>query len=460
MFKNTYLHIAYFLCAISLISCTETKKKDYTFFGGKIVNPKSNFVYITNYQDFSDSIYLDKSNSFKKTYRNLKEGLYYFKHGHEFQYVYFSENDSVLLRLNTWNFDETLTFSGANAERNNELIKSFLESEKDNKFVYKFYESNSFLFSAVLDSMINVKNNQIETYKIENPKVSENFLHILEITKKYPLYSKIERYPMVHKNKMQIQSFPNLKNSFFDFRKNINLNNDNLIFYDPYYNYVVNRLYSEAYQSGIKSGTNEFTVNLLETIGKNISSKSIKNDLLNRVIVNHFYRKSTCNINKEAFNVFFKLSTDEDNNALIKKLYQDATKLHKEDKLLSFYVNDYSNSKKNIIHKIKNKNCVLFFKNATYSSDDWIASRINFLTKKYPRLTFYIIDIDDTTKKHINRLDIKNQFYLPKTSTAHNFLQSKYTRTVLVDKKGVIVNGFASLSSPKIIKQLEDLSKK
>ena len=65
--------------------------------------------------------------------------MYYFRHGNENQYIYLEPQDSLMLRLNTWDFDESIVFAGKGAERNNILIDCFLQEERDNKM---FYELN------------------------------------------------------------------------------------------------------------------------------------------------------------------------------------------------------------------------------------------------------------------------------------------------------------------------------
>ena len=44
----------------------------------------------------------------------------------------------LMLSLNTWNFDESLVFSGIGAERNNILIDCFLQVEKDETTFYQY----------------------------------------------------------------------------------------------------------------------------------------------------------------------------------------------------------------------------------------------------------------------------------------------------------------------------------
>ena len=126
-----------FLTLIVLASCNTTKNDDNaTYFGGKIINPKSKYVTLFSMEKIIDTLFLDKNNSFLGKLENLNEGLYYFIHGNENQYIYLEPKDSLMLRLNTWDFDESLVFAGKGAERNNILIDCFLEEEKDDKITY------------------------------------------------------------------------------------------------------------------------------------------------------------------------------------------------------------------------------------------------------------------------------------------------------------------------------------
>ena len=77
-----------------------------------------------------DSARLDSHNKFSFTLDSLKLGLYTFKHGAEFQYLYLEPKDSLLMYLNTWDFDESLIFSGKGSAKNNFLIKLYLDQER------------------------------------------------------------------------------------------------------------------------------------------------------------------------------------------------------------------------------------------------------------------------------------------------------------------------------------------
>jgi hypothetical protein len=130
--------LQYILLYFTLSSCVSDKIINATYFGGKIINPKSNLVVLKTMEKVVDTFFLDSKNKFIGKIEKANEGLYYFSHGDENQYVYIEPNDSLMLRLNTWDFDESLVFVGKGAERNNILIDCFLENENDNKLFYNF----------------------------------------------------------------------------------------------------------------------------------------------------------------------------------------------------------------------------------------------------------------------------------------------------------------------------------
>ena len=117
-----------------LFSCnTSSNSKSNTYFGGEIINPKSNIVLLLKNEKVIDEILLDENNRFISEYPSLEEGLYTFKHGNEFQYIYFEPADSILIRLNTWDFDESIVFSGLGSSKNEFLINLFLQNEKEER---------------------------------------------------------------------------------------------------------------------------------------------------------------------------------------------------------------------------------------------------------------------------------------------------------------------------------------
>ena len=106
--------LLYFLILI-IASCNTAKKDNSTvYFAGEIVNPTNDQILLFKGDMVIDSAKLDGENRFAFQLNSLDEGLYHFYHAPEEQYVYIEKGDSLQIRLNTVDFDESLVFSGSN----------------------------------------------------------------------------------------------------------------------------------------------------------------------------------------------------------------------------------------------------------------------------------------------------------------------------------------------------------
>src|SRR5690606_3647635 len=99
------------------------------YFGGEIINPNNGYVMLYGPNEMEDTLFLDDDNRFYKKLENLEAGLYTFVHSGEYQMVLIEPQDSIMARLNTMDFDESLVFSGNGSKKNNFLINAFLENE-------------------------------------------------------------------------------------------------------------------------------------------------------------------------------------------------------------------------------------------------------------------------------------------------------------------------------------------
>jgi hypothetical protein len=462
MTKYIYNYIALSFLCVTLLGCTNVEENSSTFFGGKIINPKTKFVVLYANDKVIDTLILNDSNKFLGTYNNLDEGLYYFQHGNENQYIYLEPRDSLMLRLNTWDFDESLVFAGQGAERNNILIDIFLETENERKNFYQLNNLNSKGYKSKIDSIIEFKLHTYNDYKEKHPKETESYFKILKTALVYPIYSRVERYPINHVYISRKDDFPKIEASFYDYRSSLDFDNNSLMYYTPYARYITNYLYNITYSMGHKPMKDEFssgfTLDLLNTINAKINSKDSKNAFLKRTVLDHFYRKSSCNLNQKTFDVFFTLSSNEKDKALLKNLIEDNKLIRKGDEIKGFKISDFTNQPINIEDFTINKNTVLLFWSKEYISKSMISTRIPYLQNKYPSLNFAVIEIDGDNTNRIKDIDIKNQYFINSKTLENNFLTSKMHRTILVNKNGIVENGYAAISSGNIYKQLKELS--
>ncbi|NCT09215.1 MAG: hypothetical protein GW772_03925 [Flavobacteriia bacterium] len=448
---------------ISIISCKSDKKLTYAYFGGKIIHPKSNHVILYSMDQVIDTFYLDNDDKFIGKVTLPVEGLFYFSHGYENQHVYLEPGDSVLLRLNTWNFDESLVFVGKGAERNNILIDCFLEDEKESFSFHEFNKLDSKEFQRKIASSLKSNIELYNEYAESHPQETDGFKKVLKVALTYPLYARMEKYPILNAKYAKSEQLPKINNSFYDYRKFAKIDNDSLIYYPPYSQYVRNYLYNETYSLGHppmkKNYSPKFTSDLMTIIDKKISFENTKNAFLKQTVISHFYNKSSCELNEETFEKYFKLSTNEEDKILVRKLLNDTKAVVASNQLQDFNINDYSNATLSIFDVIKQKNALLFFWSPEYVSESYIFSRMNFLSINYTNIIFIPVKIDGKKSERVESLDIKSQYYLPDDSKANDFLTCKMPRCILVDKKGKVMNGFASISSSNLSDYLEILNK-
>ncbi|MEM6687070.1 MAG: transaldolase, partial [Bacteroidota bacterium] len=182
-----------FIC----LGCNDSQNKtteDVVYFGGEIINPVDDYVVLYHKGEFVDSLKLDDKNRFMGRFKNHKDGLYKFYHYPEYQYIYLEKGDSLLLRLNTYKFDESLFFTGKGAEKNNFYIELFLLNASHERPVYEYTKLNSEAFLNKIDSLQDIKLAKQQKFLKDNPNVSEAFKVFTDKAIQYRNFRYRERY--------------------------------------------------------------------------------------------------------------------------------------------------------------------------------------------------------------------------------------------------------------------------
>lgn len=458
-------YILHSLAIILLISCNSTNNKNgITYFGGEIINPKDSFVVLLKDDTIIDTLKLNKENRFIASYKNLDEGLYTFKHGIEFQYIYLEPKDSILIRLNSWDFDESIVFSGDGGSKNEFLLNLFLQNEKEEKAMYQYFSLNEAEFSKKIDSLVAEREAIYNEFASAEDNVSSGFKKLTKSAINFPLYRLKEIYPYYNKIANNLDKFPVVNDQFYEFRNDINFNEAELISFYPYQNYVVSYLYNLSYQQLEKdSSKNNLTMNILNAIDENIQLDEFKNTLLKRIVVNDFLKsESSCTIHQPTLNLFLEKCTDEAYKNQVKNLVNDSKAVDQNKPLISFDIQSSDNEIIDINSIIKNKNSVIYFWSTEFMSTEYLVNRIKFLKNNYPNILFIGINMQTSfkeikTEPHLKKLDIHQQYKLPKTSAAFSFLTSRYPRVIIINKDGIVTNGFTYLDSKKLNSELTKL---
>ena len=467
MIRNYFnLLLKYAVCAGVLVSCKNnlSEGNQTAYFGGEVENPASRFILFCKDGAVLDTISLKKDNTFLRKFDTLPAGLYSFKNEPEYQYVYFDQNDSIMVHIDSNNFDESIVFCGRGGEKNNFLIDMFLKNEKDKNEVFKAFDLNFKGFNDKIDTLYT------ENFKFYNDKKEElnwtsDFDTYADALIKLPYYSKKEIYPVLHKFRTGNDAFVDLPSNYYSFRKDLDLNNEQLMHFSPYTTYInmmLTNISSLKYHNHLSEVDVALrtSVNKLKSANLLIKNEKVKNSVVNNIAFQYLLEDQNMVHVQEFLSVYKKISTDNSKKNEIRNLGNSIQLLTVGKKLPNITLVDFE-GKKIELNNIVNSKTVFFFwtENLKSHFNEAHKKAINF-QKMHPDFKFISINVDANNSKwksiiaESNYPDIQefhcNNFDDLKTKWAI----TKVHRTIIVDKNLTILNGFSNIFDLNFEKEL------
>ena len=445
----------------AFISCnhTEDNSSKVTWIGGEIVNPKLDYVIFSKDHKILDTVSLNENNFFLYKSDCLTEGVYSFNH-YEYQMFYLEPNDSLMLRVNTVDFDESLAFSGKGAERNNLLMDFFLQNEQETKLMPVLYQLPPKEFQKTLDSLTKSRLELYNEFIVKNPS-ERGFKEIAKANINYDSYIKKEMYTSAKYAKKAVEISNDFPKDFYDYRKKVDLGSDKLQSYYPYYRFL-NRYFDnlayEKYNDEAKFDrySHIHTYNKIKILDDKIAHDSLKNRLMRANVINYLLGGKDAEKGEAIVNLYSKINTNQEFNREIKKLCQSTMKLIRGKKIPDLLLLNTENTIKDL-HSIVNKPTVLFFWSAqSVKHFQSIHDQAAELNSKYPEYDFIGINTDTHFKRWRNtvikyRFDRANEFQFDNIDDAESKLViSSTNKAIIIDKDGIILEGNTSLFNQKI----------
>lgn len=465
------LHFINLLIILLLFNCKNdgnNSEGNYAYLGGEIINPNSDFVVLLKHDVVIDTIKLDNKNRFLYKVNDLKEGLYTFYHGGEIQMVLLEPKDSLLFRLNTLEFDESLVFTGTGDKKNNYLINEFLENEIQEKKIFKFCQLKPEAYENRIDSLKAFKTNKLNTFKARyNP--SPLFNKIAKANIDYSYFSSKEVYPFVHHGNNKGNILKSLPEDFYNYRKTINYNDSFLkehYSYNSFLKYSLNNLALENHTVHSDNDTFRrsslcYNLDRLKLIDSLIDNETLKNKLLYYFTANYLSKSTNTEKSDALLSAYLSKSSDETDKNEIKRFATSLNNLKEGGHFPNIKIVDYKNTEFDINSLIKTPTVICFWSNAFYNHFRESHYKLNELKVKYPEVRFIVINIDDfgsdkpKTSLKENRFNFKDeyQFKNPKESIEVLAIQPM-TKTIVVDKHQKIVYSNANIFSMNFEEQL------
>lgn len=470
------LFISTILSLILFYSCCDNSSKtngSVAYFGGEIINPNSKYVTITSDDHKTDTIRLDGRNRFIIKIDSLKEGIYSFKHGGEYQSILLENNDSVLLRLNTLEFDESLVYTGKGSKKNNYFINEFLENEREEKYILKYCQLNASDYSKHIDSLQKTKIKNLDGF-VNKYDVSSLFEKIARANIKFHYYSCKEVYPLMHHGKYKGTFIEALPHDFYSYRKDINYNDEYFKNYPNYHIFLRHHFNTLALESYFKKsnkktfswGSLGYNTDKLHLIDSLVTNQDIKNELLYHFTIKYLSYSKNLKESEVILGSYLDKSTSEKAKVLMTNYAQSIKNLQNGATFPSFDVVDFNNNTHNINTLINKPTVISFWSHKYYEHFKKSYKKIKALEKKHPNVTFITINVDDygfeKPKQTLRDCKFKcdNQ-YLFKTPEKSKKILAIYpmTKTIIIDENQKIVSSNANMFAMHFEEQLSSLKK-
>lgn len=456
---------------LNLLLLTSCNKKfdrdDYSaFFGGEVTNPLNRYVLFLKDNKVIDTIPLDRNNRFFKKFDSLAPGLYTFKHEPEYQYVYFDKNDSLMVRMNSSDFDESVIFCGRGEEKNNYLMEMYLKNESDRDKMFAVFDYDVAKFNKYIDSSFAVRKKFYEEKK-EKVKWNDEFDYFALSALYFPYYTKKEIYPVVHEFRTGEKVSDKLPKDFYAYRKEIDFNNSQLTNFSPFVKYLTYMLNNRASEkisnqnASISDKALELNIAKLNITDTLFESQDIKNTVLNNIAFAYLLEDQHIINNKKFLDRYNELSTDRSNQNEITKIGNSIQMLKEGNTLPSVDLLTTSGETINSESVVKGKTVIFFWTENAESHFIAVHKKVMDLKKKYPSYNFIAINVDDNQAKWTNALSNYN-FENVTELRVKNFedLKQKWVitkihRAIVTNADGTIKNGFVNLFDVKFADNLK-----
>lgn len=285
-FNKFTMRFLVILLAIGLFSCKKNTREG-TYLGGEIINPLDSIITVNHNNAFIDSIRINKDGSFQKRLNITNEGIYTFSHLPEWQLLYLNPNDSLAFRVNTREFDESLTFSGTSSVENNFLINMYLMNEKNDDLILSYYKIHPKSFAHKTDSLKNHRINQLNDLN-EKHDFSEYFLNVAQKSILFEYYDMRERYAFLIRKYFPKRS-DDITDQFFAYRSEVNFNDETMLFHIGYMRFLDNYLKNKSIEHCQLKNKSCFTLNSFSNIKYRLAlADSI---FTNTLIKNKFHKR-------------------------------------------------------------------------------------------------------------------------------------------------------------------------
>lgn len=457
------MRVSIFLVLIALFCSCDSRNKNSTKIGGQIISPLSDKITLLKDGKVIDSIFLSPNGKFKYEFDLTDEGVFFFRHQQETQMLYLKPGDSLVMRINTVEFDESLTFGGDSSKENNFLIDHFLENEKNNQLILSYYKIDPSEFITKSDSILNERLKSLEKLE-QQENLTPLFKDIAFKTISVEYFDMRERYAFLIR-----KYFPEkatlINDSYFAYRTKVDFDDKSMMNHFGYLRFLDNYFKNQSTMDCPPITEDRYCWNLnsyhnlkkrITLVLDKLDDEVLKFRFFNRFISREIILATTEEDIKDALEVAKSLNFTEDKREYLTRLanFQTTFLVNKNIGHLKLHdlngesvqINEVLQGKPSVIH-VWSSNSPNFY-NARFS-------QIKDLEKKYPEVNFIGINIDfqnpNAWKKVVSNLELNsNQFQVIGQDHNKDLYANYLNKVLFIDADATVKQGEMLLNSISI----------
>ncbi len=376
------------------ISCKNDNKT--IFFGGKILNKSADKIILNKDDDIINESSIDENGFFQMKLDSINSGLYNFFLQPEFQYIILEKNDSIYIRLNSLDFDESLVFMGNGASKNNFLMDVFLNFEKNEDMLNTSFNESFENYIKELDSVLSVQENKFIEFK-SKVKISEFAEKMINNAILYPYMEKLQSF--ILRRNINEELWDNIRNDF-----KINFNDNDLTFFKPYIDFIYLYTFNITRIKNKEIDKIDFQIERLSTINELISNNEIKSKLFRFLAFEVLLKNKSIYEKSKFIDEFLKISDFKNINNEVDELYKNQKKLTPGNDFPLVYFANQNGSILDITMEEKSKKVLFFWSYDQNSHLNAIHEKILKLKNIYFNYKFYSININDSQSKWLDNI--------------------------------------------------------
>ena len=440
------------LLILLIVSCSIPDERSGIFFGGQIINPSSRSVTFYQGNNVIETLNLDNNFRFKKRFDSIDSGIYKLEHLPEYQTLLLEEKDSLWVRINAAAFNASVVFSGIGASKNNFLMELLLKQEAEGEFLSSKYSSNSEVFTTILDSLLLEKKKLWIKMDIANT-LTPIAQKITQAAYIYHYATIKERYALLRGAKWDEEK----DSLYFRYRIFLNFGDNDLAFFDPYINYILNFISQKALDKSNsffkQKQTTDFNINRLKILDQIITGPVLRNNLARAIAFEEILTFENHNQHERFLQYYSTVNNSPSYFTEVLTLHANINRMAKNKVLPAVKLQNISRDTISSNSLASNKTTVFYFWSQTQMNHyQNTLKRLKKLETNNPQLRFVGICIQPFNTmvdqvQEIMKINIENQFALIDFEKASElWVLTLLNKAIIINEKGNVLEGFGNFS--------------